>query len=115
MKALRLKSLPKPAGHRVLIKPDKVETVSAGGIITDISNGDREADAQIIGTLVAVGPNAWKEFDDGIPWAQVGEKVLFAKYGGYAVKIRGEVYRIMNDEDVTAIVSDDEVSEADHG
>jgi chaperonin GroES len=110
MKNLDLGAIPKPAGHRVLIKPDEIEEVSKGGIVLHTTNKDREADAQISGTLVAVGPNAWKAFDDGVPWAKVGDKVLFAKYGGYPLKIKGEMYRVMNDEDITAIVQ-----EADHG
>lgn len=104
MKELDLKTIPKPAGHRVLVKPDVVEEVSKGGIIIQHTNKDRIADAQISGELIAVGPNAWAAFDDGKPWAKPGDRVLFAMHGGYSIKVNGEVFRVMNDEDITAIV-----------
>ena len=94
----------KPAGHRVLVKPDEIEEVTEGGIILAQTDKSRKEDAQQSGTLVQVGPTAWKAFDEGEPWANVGDKVLFAKYGGYSVDLDGELHRIMNDEDITAVV-----------
>lgn len=114
MRVLKLKSVPVPAGHRIVIKADPIEEVTQSGIILQSTNKDREADGQISGTLVAVGPNAWKAFDDGVPWAKVGDRVLFAKYGGYSVKIKKEIYRVMNDEDVTAIIQDEGPLEVEH-
>lgn len=102
---MRIKAV-KPAGHRVLIKPDEIEKVSEGGIIIPDTDNARKVEAQISGTLVALGPNAWKDFSDGTPWACVGDRVLFAKYGGYSVDIDGTKHRVMNDEDVTAIIDE---------
>lgn len=106
MKELDLKQIPKPAGHRVIVKPDPIEEVSKQGIILATGNKDRQQDSQVSGELVAVGPNAWKAFDDGQAWAKTGDRVMFASYAGYSLKINGEMYRIMNDEDVTAIISE---------
>jgi len=97
-----------PAGHRVIVKPDPLEERSEGGII--LSYGDdkkRHAEAQVRGTIIAVGPNAWKAFDDGTPWAAVGDRVYFAKYGGFVIEDGGEKYRLLNDEDITAIIRED--------
>jgi chaperonin GroES len=94
-----------PAGHRVIIKPDPVEEVSKGGIV--LAHGadkKRKESGQHIGVLVKIGPTAWKAFDNGEPWAHVGDHVYFAKYGGYEIEHNGETYRVMNDEDVTAII-----------
>lgn len=94
-----------PAGHRVIVKPDPLDEVSSGGII--IAHGadkKRKEQAQQIGTIVAIGPNAWKAFDDGLPWAAIGDRVYFAKYGGFLVEDGGAEYRVLNDEDITAIV-----------
>lgn len=107
MKELDLKQIPKPAGHRVIVKPDEIEEVSKGGIVLATTNKDRQQDAQVSGKLVAVGPNAWKAFDDGTPWATAGDRVMHASYAGIAIKINGEMYRIMNDEDITAIISEE--------
>ena len=95
-----------PAGHRVLVKPDSVEEKSQGGIIIQHANKDRVEEAQVTGTIVAIGPQAWKDFSDGTPWAKVGDRVLFAKFGGFSVSIVGEKHRIMNDEDITAIIEE---------
>ena len=50
--------------------------------------------------------NAWKAFDGGEPWAKVGDRVAFAKYGGFKIEDPDtkEVYRLLNDEDITAII-----------
>lgn len=115
-----------PSGNRVVVKPDDVERTTAGGIIIPDTEADKHALAQSTGTLVAVGPDAWKHtvtttqrLIDGQwkdvertisgysePFAEVGDRVAFAKYGGLQVEgVDGETYRIMNDEDITAQVS----------
>lgn len=99
----------KPAGHRVLVKPDKLEETSKGGIVINTEmNKARKESAQIVGTLVEAGPLAWKGLnsESSDPWANPGDRVLFAMYGGYEVTIEGELYRIMNDEDITGIVKE---------
>jgi co-chaperonin GroES (HSP10) len=104
MKELNLTELPRPAGYRVLVKPDSVEQVSPSGIITKIGSTDREQDANICGILVDVGQTAWKAYDDGQPWAQVGDRVLFAMHAGYSLKVNGVMYRMMNDQDITGFI-----------
>lgn len=92
-----------PAGHRVLIKPEIVEEKTQGGIILAATTKDRDQQATMRGTVVSVGINAWKAFDDGQPWANVGDQVVFRKYAGEVVK-DGEIeYRVVNDEDVLCI------------
>ncbi len=93
-----------PCGHRVIIKPDPLEEVSDGGIVIAHLEKKRKEGGQHTGTLIKIGPTAWKAFDDGEPWAFVGDRVYFAKYGGYEIEHGGEKYRLMNDEDVTAII-----------
>lgn len=95
-----------PAGHRVLVKPDPVEEKSEGGIIIQHSNKNRVEEAQVTGTLIKVGPQAWKDFSNGDAWAKEGDRVLFAKFGGYSIEIKGDLHRVMNDEDVTAIIQE---------
>jgi co-chaperonin GroES (HSP10) len=104
-----------PAGHRVIVKPDPLSEIEekemqrfqelqkSGFEIAD-SDKKRKQSAVAIGELVAIGRTAWRAFDDGEPWAKVGDKVHFAKYGGYVTEEDGVQYRVLNDEDITAIV-----------
>lgn len=95
-----------PAGHRVLVKVEEAEKVSSGGIIVPDTIRDRNTEQNIFGVIVKVGMNAWKAFDGGEPWAKEGDRVAFAKYGGFKIEDPDtkEVYRLLNDEDITAIV-----------
>lgn len=98
----------KPAGHRVLVKVDEVEEKSKGGIIIAHDNKDRLKAAGVVGTLTKIGPTAWKDFSDGKPWAAEGDRVLYAQHAGYTVDIEDVTYRMMNDEDIVAIVEEKE-------
>lgn len=93
-----------PAGHRVLVQVEEIEEKTKGGIF--IVNADKQTEANIYGRIVAIGPNAWKAFDDGVAWAEVGDKVAFAKYGGFVIEDpeTKEQYRLLNDEDITAVI-----------
>ena len=99
-----------PAGHRVLIQPDQVQKehdLGNGFKLAIVMNERAEKAAMIIGTIVAVGQNAWKAFDQGDPWAKVGDKVYYSKYAGKFLidPESGVEYLVINDEDVQAIVT----------
>lgn len=95
----------------VLVKPDEVKTKTDSGIILTIDE-NKEALAQVYGTIVALGPNAWKAFDDGEPWAKVGDKIVYSKYGGKILldKESGVKYTMLRDEDVLAVITEEEVT-----
>ena len=118
-----------PAGDRVLVSPDKIEEeITPSGIVILQETRDKYETAQSSGTLVAVGPDAFRHVTERVykvkadgrkelveerlrgysePFAEVGERVAFAKYSGLRVKGEdGERYIILNDEDITARVSD---------
>jgi chaperonin GroES len=118
-----------PSGDRVLVLPDPIEEeITESGIVIIQETRDKYEAAQSSGTLGAVGPDAWCHVveqlyavgDDGRehliekrvrgysePFAKVGDRVAFAKYSGLRVKGEdGELYRILNDEDITCRVSD---------
>ena len=87
----------------MLVKPDPVEETTKGGIVIAETIRDSHGSAQNTGTLLAAGPDAWREFKGR--WANVGDKVLFAKYGGLLIHgLDGEDYRLLNDEQITAVV-----------
>lgn len=95
----------RPAGHYVMVKPDPVEEISAGGIVVTTEGGKKKEElAQAEGTLVAIGINAWKSFDDGDPWAKVGDRVLYPKYGGRDYKDKkGNYFKILIDSDIVGV------------
>ncbi len=94
-----------PKGHRVLILPDPVEEVSESGIVLSVGQtADRERLAQLRGTIVELGSTAWH--DQPVPWAEVGDHIIFGKYSGLIYKgDDGLEYRIINDLDVVATVN----------
>lgn len=114
-----------PVGDRVLIKPDSLEETTEGGIVIPESIHEKHALAQSIGTVIAVGPDAWidhvekspegsKTVGFSKPFAKPGDRVCFARYGGIQIPGKdGEEYRIMNDVDITAVV-DPEVDFTDY-
>lgn len=97
-----------PMDKRVLVKPDSVETKTAGGIILPDSVNEKKAMAMMKGTVVAIGETAWFEAEHdarsyGAEFARPapGARVLIGKYSGVEVTgLDGESYRLMNDEDV---------------
>jgi len=95
-----------PSGDRILIKPETVEKVSEGGIILMDDTTQKQGMAQVFGHLVDVGKDVWSDYQGA--FAQIGDRVMFAKYGGLVVDGKdGEQYRLMNDTDITATVDED--------
>jgi len=96
-----------PTGHHVLIEPDKVDEKTKGGIYLPETARKQEQNATVTGVIIAVGKQAWMGFGDSEPWAAVGDRVYFAKYGGVVITNEGKDYRLVNDEDVVAIIKED--------
>lgn len=99
-----------PAGHRVLIKKKVVETTTKSGLI--VVTEDKKESLQVAGQygyVVALGPNAYKDFSDGTPWCKVGDLVYLTKYSGEWKKDEetDEYLQIINDEDVLAVVEEE--------
>lgn len=92
----------KPLADRVLVKRlDEAEEQKVGGIIIPDTAKEKPQEAEI----VAIGPG---RLEDGkhIPLeVKEGDKVLIGKYSGTEVKIEGEEYLIMREDDVLAIVA----------
>jgi len=91
-----------PTGHHVLVEVDSVEECTESGIILAKETLQADKAATSTGTLYKVGMNAWKAFDDGHPWAEEGNRVVFAKYAGSTVTDpdTGIEYRLLNDADI---------------
>ncbi len=91
----------KPLADRIVVKPAEAEEKTAGGIILP----DTVKEKPVEGTVVAAGPG--KIADDGTVIkmeVKVGDKVLYGKYSGTEVTIKGEEYLIMRESDVFGIL-----------
>ncbi len=93
----------RPLGDRVLVKPDKAEEKTAGGLY--ISSGAQEKPQR--GEVVAVGAGKLDDNGERIPMdVKVGDVVIYGKYGGNEVKVDGEDYLLMRDSDIYAVVEE---------
>lgn len=91
----------RPLNDRLLVKRLAEEEKTAGGIIIPDSAKEKPAE----GEVVAVGPGKLADSGDRIALqVAVGDKVLFSKYGGTDVKLEGEDYLIMREDDILGIV-----------
>jgi chaperonin GroES len=91
----------RPLQDRIIVKRLEEETKTKGGIIIP----DTAKEKPIEGKVIAVGKG--KVADDGKlikPEVSVGDKVLFSKYGGNEIKIDGEEYLIMREDDILGII-----------
>ena len=91
----------KPLQDRVIVKRKDAESKTDSGII--IPDTAKEQPQE--GIVIAVGEGKKKE--DGsriIPDIKEGDKILFGKYAGTEIKIDGEDYLIMREDDVVGIV-----------
>lgn len=93
----------RPLGDRVLVKPLEEKEVKKGNII--IPDTAKEKPQQ--GEVIAVGKG--KMTDDGklLPMdVKVGDKVLYGKYSGTEIKIEGQEYLILNQDDILGIIEE---------
>lgn len=97
-----------PLGHRVLVKPVKIEEVDktlaaakALGIHIPTDTAKKEQAAVDIGIVVNIGSTAFQDFG-GLYWCNVGDKVAYTRYGGKLLKDPedNEEYIVLNDEDL---------------
>ena len=100
--------LPEPTGYRILIAiPDKEEKTE-GGILKAQETLHYEEVSSIVGFVMKMGPDSYKDetrFPTG-PWCQVGDFVLFRSFSGTRIKIYGKEFRMINDDNVEAVVDD---------
>ena len=99
-----------PTGHHVLVKQAPIKK-KAGSIIIAHDDEKLAQNAQQIGKIVAIGPQAWEAFGpnySGRPWAEVGDLVYFPRYAGGVVEdpYTGEYFVLMTDEDIKIIVQE---------
>ncbi len=91
----------RPLQDRIVVKRVAEETTTKGGIIIPDTAKEKPAE----GKVVAVGNG--KVADDGKRIAvelKAGDRILFGKYSGTEVKIEGEEFLIMREDDVLGVI-----------
>ena len=91
----------KPLGDRLLVEPAEEKETKKGGIIIPDTAKEKPTE----GVVRALGTG--KTDDDGkkIPFeVKVGDRVLISKYGGTEIKLDGKEYKILNSDDILAVV-----------
>lgn len=90
----------KPLQDRVVIKMLEAEETTKSGIILTSAAQEKPQVAEII----AVGPGGVVDGKEVVMQVKVGDKVLISQYAGTKVKLDGEEYTILSQNDVLAIV-----------
>jgi co-chaperonin GroES (HSP10) len=101
--------LPEPSGYKLLCIVPNVSDKIEGSVIVKASEYARQEEhSTTVLFVVKVGPDAYKDknkFPSG-PWAKQGDFVVVRAYGGTRLKIYGKEFRLINDDQVEAVVAD---------
>ncbi len=92
----------RPLSDKVLVKPTEAETQTSGGIYIPDSAKQKPQEGEVI----AVGPG--KTLDDGTRSTlavAVGDRVIYSKYGGTELKLEGQEYMILDEDQIYAVRS----------
>jgi chaperonin GroES len=91
----------RPLHDRVVIRRMEEERTSPGGIVLP----DNATEKPVRGEVLAVGNGKILDSGEVRPLdVKVGDKVLFGKYSGTEVKIDGEDYLVMREEDIMGVI-----------
>ena len=102
------RKIPEPSGYKLLIKPLEVKEKTESGIYMPDSLKNAEQTASVIGFVVKVGRDAYKDpekFPNG-PYCKEGDFVIFRSYSGTRFKVDKQEFRLINDDTVEAVVDD---------
>jgi chaperonin GroES len=102
--------LPTPTGYRLLVLPFSRKQKTKGGLYLANETLEKERIATNVGYVVSLGPDAYADKDryPAGAWCQEGDWVIFGRYAGARIKIEGGDLRLLNDDDVLAVITDPE-------
>ncbi len=90
----------KPLADRVVIKMVEAEETTKSGIILTGAAKEKPQVAEVI----AVGPGGNVEGKEVTMYVKVGDRVLTSKYSGTEIKLDGQEYTIVRQNDILAVV-----------
>ena len=91
-----------PLADRVVLKKCEAEETTKSGIILAGSAQEKPQEAEV----VAVGPGGNVDGKEVTMQVKVGDKVIYSKYAGNEVKLDGEEYIIVKQNDILAVVAE---------
>ena len=89
-----------PLGDRVVLKQVEAEETTKSGLILTTSAQEKPQEAEVI----AVGPGGMADGKEVTMQVKPGDKVIYSKYAGNEVKLEGEEYIIVRQNDILAVV-----------
>ena len=103
--------LPQPRGWRILIERVKPKEKTASGIFLPDQAKEAESYLSITAKVVALGSACYTNRDTGEPWAsgpwcKPGDWIVVPKFTQFKMDIDGNEYRIINDDEVIAVIDD---------
>ena len=91
----------RPLGDRVLVQPLEEQETKKGGIIIPDTAKEKPQE----GNIVALGTGKLDDNGKNVDFTvKKGDKVLISKYGGTEIKVDGESYLIMREDDILGII-----------
>ena len=91
----------KPLEDRIVIKSLEAEQTTASGLVIPDTAKEKPQEGEVL----AVGPGRIDDKGNRVPLdVNVGDRVIYSKYGGTEIKHRGEEFLILSARDVLAIV-----------
>jgi len=90
----------KPLGDRVVIQNIASEETTKSGIVLPGSAQEKPQMASV----VAVGPGGVVDGKEVTMYVEVGQQVIYSKYAGTEVKLDGQEYIILRQNDILAVV-----------
>jgi len=91
----------KPLGDRILVEPVEEKEVKKGGIIIPDTAKEKPTESLV----VALGTGKTDDNGKKVPFEiKKGDRVLVSKYGGTEIKLDGKEYKILNSDDVLAVL-----------
>ena len=89
-----------PLSDRVVLKQVEADETTKSGIILTSASQEKPQEAEI----VAVGPGGMVDGKEVTMQVKVGQKVIYSKYAGTEVKLDGEEFIIVRQNDILAVV-----------
>ena len=95
----------RPLGDRIVVKVQRLEKVTKGGIILPEEYADKKEMAQLEAVVMENGETADQQLDY---WPNPGDKVLITKYAGLLYTGKdGQEYRVVRCDDIVGVLENE--------
>ncbi len=89
-----------PLGDRVILKQVEAEETTKSGIVLPTQAKEKPQQAEVI----AVGPGGMVDGKEVTMEVKIGDKVIYSKYAGTEVKLDGQEFMIVRQNDILAVI-----------